>query len=118
MALYDEFNREIPDPTPVAVPVGYKAPETLAETIQRMVNNNEYLKAWEGAESIEEADDFECDDDDVMMASPHEYTELQEEYVATREEPQNTPEPPKETQPSSSIETPKAEPSPSANPAQ
>ena len=96
---YDHRNREIPDNTPVALPVGYNAPETLAETIQRMVKNNEYLKHFDGAETEEEANDFEVDgNDDLMFASPHQFNDMQEEFLDNPPEPEtNTVETPKET---------------------
>lgn len=87
MTKYNEHNQEIPDNTPVALPVGYEAPETLAETIQRMVKNNEYLKHFEGKESEEEANDFELEEeDDIHFISKHEFTEMHEEYINLEDE--------------------------------
>lgn len=60
----DEKGREVPDPTPVEIPLGMKRPETLAEQVQRLVRRqvSEYA-AMHGHETFEEADDLEVDDD-------------------------------------------------------
>lgn len=63
--LQDENGWEIPDPEPVAIPSGFKRPETLAEQVRRLVRSerfNEELKAA-GVETFDEADDFEVDED-------------------------------------------------------
>lgn len=55
---------EVPDPRPVAVPVGFKRPETLAEQVQRLVRGAISRQAEEaGAETFEEAEDFDVGDD-------------------------------------------------------
>lgn len=65
---------ETPDPTPVAVPVRLRPPESTDERIMRMMRGARVLAQQEGAESFEEANDFECDDDwDPLPASNHEY---------------------------------------------
>lgn len=71
MAIYNERHEEVPDPTPLALPVGYKKPETLQETMARMIRNQEYVKYLNGAETFEEADDFDCGPDDNPL-SPYE----------------------------------------------
>lgn len=61
----DKFGRELPDPTPVAPPVGYIKQEPLHVQIARMVRSQmlaDEAKAA-GAETFEEADDFDVDDD-------------------------------------------------------
>lgn len=55
---------EILDDTPVALPVRWRRPVPLAETIRRMVKQQLSLAASDqGFESFEEADDFDVDDD-------------------------------------------------------
>ncbi|QCS37360.1 hypothetical protein [Tortoise microvirus 92] len=56
---------EEPDPTPVAVPVGFGHPETLEQKIKRFVRNERYQAALAaaGAETFEESLDFNVDDD-------------------------------------------------------
>lgn len=60
----DGFGREVPDPTPLELPLGFKRPETLAEQVQRLVRHSvsEYA-ALHGEETFEEADDLEIDDE-------------------------------------------------------
>lgn len=74
----DEFltpdGYELPDPTPMAPPVGYKKQPSMVEHIRNMVRS-EQLRAHveaQGAESFEEADDFEVDDDDRLPISAYE----------------------------------------------
>lgn len=56
---------ESPDPTPVALPIGYKRPLTLNEQILNMIRSQELRRFAEGngQETLEEADDFEVGDD-------------------------------------------------------
>ena len=72
--MHDEYGREIPDPTPRALPVGLKRPETLAEQIQRMVRTHvSDAAAQTGQETFQEADDFETgDDEDDEPSTPYE----------------------------------------------
>lgn len=61
----DAYGRELPDPTPMAPPVGYKKQPSLKDQIRQMVVG-ERLKAEAaaaGKETFEEADDFEVGDD-------------------------------------------------------
>lgn len=85
MAKYDKEGRvEIPDPTPVEIPLGYEAPETLEQMIARLVVANDFRKSQEqqGMESFEEADDFDVEEDEFH--SEHEMTPMQEEYLGER----------------------------------
>lgn len=72
MAKFDDKGREIPDPTPVQVPLGFHKPEPLEKTIARMMRaaNEEAMR--QGAETFEEADDFDIPDDPLDPASPFE----------------------------------------------
>jgi len=58
-------DREVPDPKPMAIPVGFKRPETLAEQVARLVRTEDFRRSLgkEHHESFEEADDFDVDDD-------------------------------------------------------
>lgn len=86
MCPHDELGRELPDPTPVAIPSGVGRPESLTDTIRRMVRN-EMSQAAEaaGSETFEEANDFDEDDDDFV--SPYELTAMQEEFLAPADRP-------------------------------
>lgn len=67
---HDEKGREIPDPTPVAMPAGMSKPESMQDMIRRFVRLEASRMAENsGYESFEEADDFEPDDielDDIQ----------------------------------------------------
>lgn len=80
MAKYDELGREIPDPTPVEMPVGFRHPPSLNDEIQRLIRNElSQAAAAQGAETFEEADDFDVDDDDGVPFSEYEVTDMQAE---------------------------------------
>lgn len=68
----DEHGREKLDPKPVAMPLGFERPETLAEQIQRMVRQTVSQEAADqGFETFEDADDFDVGDD-FDPTSPYE----------------------------------------------
>ncbi len=56
---------EILSSEPIAVPMGFKKPETLAEQVRRLVRHEQFAHAMAGdeVETFEEADDFEVGDD-------------------------------------------------------
>lgn len=71
----DKFGRELPDPTPLAPPVGYIKQEPLHVQIARMVRSQQLADeaAAAGAETFEEADDFDVEDgDDLQVLSTYE----------------------------------------------
>lgn len=70
----DEQGREIPDPQPIAIPSGFKQPETLAEQIRRLVRSEQMRSQADaqGFDTFEEAEDFDIDDDMFDPSSPYE----------------------------------------------
>lgn len=70
VAKLNSKGQEIPDPTPVAVPIGFGIPESLESKIRRMVRSESLSMAAEraGHETFEEADDFDVDDEDDMSS--------------------------------------------------
>lgn len=69
----DAKGHEILDPAPVSMPAGFKEPERLAETIQRLVRRGlSDLAAEQGFETFEEAEDFDVSDDTFDPATPFE----------------------------------------------
>lgn len=64
-ARLDALGRELPDPTPIAPPVGYQRQKPLHELIREMVRSEKL--AQEAAEldagSFDDEDDFDVDDD-------------------------------------------------------
>lgn len=78
--------KEYLDPTPVAVPVGFGRPESLQETIRRLVRTEVSRGASQaGFESFEEANDFDVDDDEFVTS--HELRAMENEFI--NEEMQN-----------------------------
>lgn len=72
---HDEHGREIPDPTPMQPPVGYTRQPTIAEQMRAMILSERLAQEAReaGAETFEEADDFDVGDDwDQERHSPYE----------------------------------------------
>lgn len=70
----DKLRREIPDPTPMAPPIGYKKQPSMQELIRDMIKNERIASelAAQGIETFEEADDFDIPDDPVDPSTPYE----------------------------------------------
>lgn len=70
---HNQNGEEILDQTPVNVPLGFKRPMTLNERMKQMVREEASRIAQEhGAETFEEADDFNISDDPIDPTSPWE----------------------------------------------
>jgi hypothetical protein len=77
---YTKDNREILDTTPVEMPLGYEKPESLSDMIARMIKTANIQAAKTGKiETIEEADDFDCDDDEPELVSNYQMSDMQED---------------------------------------
>lgn len=77
--------REYLDTTPVEWPIGLSVPESLEQKIARMVRTGVSQFAQEqGAESFEEADDFDIGDEEEV-SSPHELDDDQLRIMADME---------------------------------
>lgn len=63
--LQTDAGHEIPDPKPIAPPIGYNRQPSLAEQIRTMVRNEKLQADLDAAgyETFEEADDFDVGDD-------------------------------------------------------
>lgn len=70
----DEHGRELPDGTPMALPVGMSHHATLADMIRRMIHHQKLAEAAaaEGFDTPEEADDFDVEDDVPDPETPYE----------------------------------------------
>lgn len=78
---FDERGRELPSNIPVEIPAGHRKPESLQDTIRRLIRTDvSALAASNGDESFEEANDFELGDDDAELSPTHH--ELHEEVVS------------------------------------
>jgi len=67
----DAEGRELPNPTPVAPPVGYKRQPTIAEQMRQMIRQASYEASQMGAETEAEANDFDVGED-MEPDSPYE----------------------------------------------
>lgn len=79
--------KEILDDTPLEVPSGLSRPESITDTIKRMVRDHVSAAAdRQGFETFEESNDFELPDDEFAEpVSPHEYRAMDVE-VPTEED--------------------------------
>lgn len=70
---YNEKGEELPNPVPVAPPIGYKKQPSMVEMIRNMVRSEQLRHAAEksGHESFEDADDFDVGDD-IDPKAPYE----------------------------------------------
>ncbi|AXH78011.1 MAG: hypothetical protein [Microviridae sp.] len=59
---FDQYGREILNPTPMQPPLGYKPMPSLAEQVRQQIRAMKHLDDTE-PETEEEADDFEIDED-------------------------------------------------------
>lgn len=65
---------EIPDPRPLAPPVGYNRQPSLFEMVREATRRELSLRAQDaGMDSFEDADDFEDDAEFLDPTSPYEY---------------------------------------------
>ena len=64
-SYFDKHGRELPSPMQIQPPAGYRRQPSLAEQIREMVRSERLAAdlAAQGAETFEEADDFDVDDD-------------------------------------------------------
>lgn len=75
---HDEYGREIPNPVPLFQDVDIEIPLTLQERIQRCLRQEFSRQAYDqGFESIDEANDFDIDEDfdSSLPVSPYEMKE-------------------------------------------
>lgn len=70
----DALGHEKLDDTPLAVPLGFQRPPTLAEQVARLVRSERFKESLEDEdlETFEEADDFDIPDDPVDPTTPYE----------------------------------------------
>lgn len=68
----DEHGREIPNPLPMAPPIGYKPSLSIAEQMRQMIKLASHEAAMAGAETEAEANDFDVGED-MEPSSPWEH---------------------------------------------
>ena len=77
----------IPDPVPIAPPIGYKKQPTMVELVRSMVQSERLALEAQlaGYETFEESEDFDVDDPDDMPRSRHEHDDRQPTIQELRE---------------------------------
>lgn len=81
---YDEHGHEIHDQGRIEMPAGFKRPESLNETIARMVRYQvENAARAAGHETFEEAMDFDMEENDELSDSPTRYEEMGDDVSLT-----------------------------------
>lgn len=74
---YNERGEELPDDTPIEMPLKFKRPPTLQEQIKAMVRREVSISAAEqGFETFEESDDFDVEDGDELPPSNYEFKDM------------------------------------------
>lgn len=66
--LPDQGRMESPDPTPITKPIGFQRPPSLQEQIQAALRAHIENARVAEAETMEEADDFDVDDDPELKS--------------------------------------------------
>lgn len=81
---HDKEGFEVPDPTPVELPAGFKRPLSIHEMIKQALQRQELIARQHsrGEETLEESMDFGPDDDDPLPATVHEVRDMKEEQLA------------------------------------
>lgn len=80
---------EVCDPTPVEMPIGAERPETLESMMLRMIHNVSAQAARAGLETLDEANDYEIDDEDdfTEVLTGHELRAMMESRELKEEVP-------------------------------
>lgn len=90
--------KEYPDPVPLSADIGYEPPPDLMTMIRTMVHSEaaKHVLQQAGIETIDEADDFEIEDDPLDPLTPYEAVFMPKVPPATPEKvavPSPVPEP-------------------------
>ncbi len=84
--------REHPDPTPIEIPLGFQAPPSLKEMVQEAVRTQ--FSAYAESQDLgtfEQEDDFEPEDEDLLILSGFEVTEYEMEDEAPLDDADEVP---------------------------
>lgn len=84
---YNSRGEEIPDTTPIKLPISFTRPKTLSERMKELLRSEELRRALDAhdVETFAEADDFDTGDDDPLKQSPYE-TNFDPDHTFTREQ--------------------------------
>ena len=81
---HDEHGNEVPDPTKVEMPLGFREPPTIQQMLHDALRGQaiQMAQAARGEETLEDSMDFELQEDpDFLEPTAHEYRAMQEESV-------------------------------------
>lgn len=72
--MLNERGHEVPDSTPMTLPIGFTPPPTMVEMIRMYIRRELSQAAAQHteAETFEEAEDFDVEDDPVDPSTPYE----------------------------------------------
>lgn len=102
---------EQPDPTPVALPIGYQHPPTLQQEIQTYIRDYFVRQGDENSPGdFEEEDDFDDDFDDIETSSPYQLDDSQERAPRRRAKVRDKVDGEDSSNPTAEPAAPKAEP--------
>lgn len=117
-----KLGQEVPDPTPIEPPLGYVKQPSISDQIRQMVRSEQLRQEARNAgfETLEEADDFDVDDEFHDPTTPYEeHFFPQEEPPAPTPSPYVTtntgPTPPPVASPGAAPQPPQAPPAPSGS---
>lgn len=70
---YNDKGEELMDPTPVALPMTFRRPESIGDMMKRLIKNHLSRAAEaESKESFDEADDFDIEGEEKDPITPYE----------------------------------------------
>lgn len=74
MSRLTDDGKEVVDSTPLELPLGYQHPPTLNERIAQALRAERFRQDMirAGVETFEEAEDFDCGEDDPLADTPYE----------------------------------------------
>lgn len=114
--LSEDGRKEIGDPVPVAPPVGMTRPMTTEERFRRIIRSEHLARIAEaqGADTFEEAEDFDVEDDPIPPLTPYEEALLEPPVRPTPAPVQPAPQAPQP--PQQGVSSPPAGPEGSSTP--
>lgn len=114
--LSEDGRKEIGDPVPVAPPVGMTRPMTTEERFRRIIRSEHLARIAEaqGADTFEEAEDFDVEDDPIPPLTPYEEALLEPPVRPTPSPVQPAPQAPQP--PQQGVSSPPAGPEGSSTP--
>jgi hypothetical protein len=84
----DSSGREVLNPVPMEIPLGFRRPLSLQDQIKRILRQEVSLHAMsQGMETFDESDDFEVDDSGFDLEPSSKYELMEDEVPTIRRRP-------------------------------